>query len=84
MTLTTGIGLVAATCTTFAFVPQVLKAWRTQSTADISIGMFLLLVVGIVLWLIYGMILSDLPLILANIVTLALAAAILVLKVRCG
>jgi MtN3 and saliva related transmembrane protein len=79
---TTTIGLCAATCTTIAFVPQVVKAWRSKSTTDISIGMFLLLVIGIVLWLIYGAIRHDLPLILSNGVTLILTVTILVFKLR--
>jgi MtN3 and saliva related transmembrane protein len=84
VTLATLIGLGAAACTTIAYVPQVLKTWRTRSTTDISIGMFLLLFVGIVLWLVYGVILQDLPLILANFITLCLASAILIFKMRFG
>ncbi len=84
MTFTTMIGLGAATCTTIAYVPQVLKAWRTRSTGDISIGMFLLLVIGMVLWLAYGAIIADLPLIVANLTTLCLVGAILVFKSRFG
>lgn len=80
----TALGLVAACCTTFAFVPQVRKAWRTRSTADISLGMFLLMTFGIVLWLIYGAIKVDVPLILANLVTLMLSGTILYLKLRHG
>ncbi len=84
MTTTTLIGLAAATCTTIAFVPQALKAWRTRSTKDVSLSMFVLMVSGILLWLIYGAMLGDLPLVLANGVTLALAAAILACKLRFG
>jgi MtN3 and saliva related transmembrane protein len=84
LTLTTLIGLGAATCTTVAYVPQVIKAWRTRSTTDISMGTFLLLFVGITLWLIYGVILRDPPLILANLITLCLATTILVFKLRFG
>jgi MtN3 and saliva related transmembrane protein len=84
VTLATLIGLGAATCTTIAYVPQVVKTWRTRSTTDISIGTFLLLFVGIILWLIYGVILQDLPLILANLITLCLATAILIFKLRFG
>jgi len=84
VTFTTTIGLLAETCTSGAFVPQVLKAWRTRSTADISIGMFALLVVGIALWLVYGVTLGDLPLIAANVVTLGLAGATLIFKLRFG
>jgi MtN3 and saliva related transmembrane protein len=80
----TAIGLVAGTLTTLAFVPQVVKTVRTGSTADISLGMFLILVAGIAAWLIYGAIIGDLPLILANAVTLVLAGTILVFKIKNG
>ncbi|MBM3573871.1 MAG: hypothetical protein FJX52_16165 [Alphaproteobacteria bacterium] len=78
------LGLAAAACTTFAFVPQVTKAWRSRSTKDISLGMFLLMVIGIVLWLLYGALRLDIPLIAANATTLALASTILYLKLRHG
>jgi MtN3 and saliva related transmembrane protein len=84
MAFSTIVGLLAAICTTVSFVPQVLKAWRTRSTADISVGMFVLMVVGLSLWLFYGAMLGDLPLILANFVTLCLAGVILLLKLRFG
>jgi MtN3 and saliva related transmembrane protein len=83
-TLTSAFGLAAATCTTLAYVPQVLKAWRTRSTKDVSLVMFLLMVIGMTCWLIYGLMLGDPPLILANAVTLALASVVLVLKLRHG
>jgi MtN3 and saliva related transmembrane protein len=78
----TFIGLAAATLTTIAFVPQVVRAWRTRSTADISLPMFLILALGITLWLIYGALIRDLPLIVANLATLVLVLAILFLKLR--
>ena len=84
MTSVTVIGLVAAFCTTAAYLPQVIKTWRTRSTTDISLGMFLLMVSGLVLWLAYGIMLADLPLIASHTVTLILAATILYLKVRHG
>jgi MtN3 and saliva related transmembrane protein len=84
VTLTTWLGLAAAACTTIAYVPQVMKAWRSKSTSDISLGMFALMVTGIALWLIYGLLLSDLPLIVANAATLCLVAFILLLKLRHG
>ena len=84
MSALTLIGLAAACCTTLAYVPQVVKAWRTKSTADISTGMFVVMVIGLALWLTYGAMLGDLPLILANIGTLSLAATVLVLKLRYG
>jgi MtN3 and saliva related transmembrane protein len=76
------LGFAAATCTTLAFAPQVMKVWRTRSTADISLGMFLVLVFGIVLWLFYGVLTGDGPLIAANAVTLLLAGAILCMKLK--
>jgi MtN3 and saliva related transmembrane protein len=81
---TTLIGLAAATCTTVAYAPQALKAWRSRSTKDVSLSMFVLMVTGIALWLVYGAMLHDLPLIVANTVTLGLAAAILACKLRFG
>lgn len=80
----TALGLAAASCTTLAFLPQVIRAWRTQSTKDISLVMFALMVFGIVLWLAYGLLKADLPLIASNGVTLILAGTILVLKLRNG
>lgn len=84
ITFATWLGLAAAFCTTVAYVPQVLKAWRSKSTSDVSLGMFALMVTGVALWLIYGVLLSDLPLILSNAVTLALVFSILLLKLRHG
>jgi len=82
MTAVTALGIAAGTLTTIAFLPQVLKAWRSRSTRDVSLAMFLTLCAGIVLWLIYGILIDDLPLVLANAVTLGLAGTILVLKLR--
>jgi MtN3 and saliva related transmembrane protein len=78
------LGLLAASCSTFAFLPQVIKTWQTRSTKDISLGMFLVLVAGIVLWLIYGLMIRDIPLIVANVVTLLFAGIILCFKLRYG
>ena len=76
------LGMIAGTLTTIAFVPQVVKTWRSKSTQDISYGMFILFSLGLVLWLVYGMLIDSLPIILSNIVTLALALVILGLKFR--
>ena len=75
------IGMSAALCTTVAFVPQVWQVWRSRSAKDISLGMYLIFVTGVSLWLVYGFMLGDWPLILANSVTLALAGAVLVMKI---
>ena len=78
----TYLGLIAGTLTTIAFLPQVIKTWKTRKTEDISLGMFLILCLGISLWIIYGLVIKDLPLLVANGVTLLLACIILVFKLR--
>ncbi|UWU79358.1 SemiSWEET transporter [Bradyrhizobium huanghuaihaiense] len=78
------IGFAAATCTTVAYAPQAIKVWRTRSTGDISLGMFLVMVLGLALWLIYGLLSGDGPLIASNAVTMLLAGGILVMKLRYG
>ncbi|MBB4369609.1 MtN3 and saliva related transmembrane protein [Bradyrhizobium sp. cir1] len=78
------IGFAAATCTTVAYAPQAIKVWKTRSTGDISLGMFLVMVLGLALWLIYGLLSGDGPLIASNAVTMLLAGGILVMKLRYG
>jgi len=78
------VGFIAAILTTFAFVPQVVKVWRTRSTSDISIWMYSLFTLGVALWLVYGILINAWPVILANTVTLILAGAVLVMKVKFG
>jgi MtN3 and saliva related transmembrane protein len=70
------VGLAAGTLTTLAFVPQVTKVFRTRSTRDISLPTFLALVLGTALWLLYGILLGEIPLIAANGVSLALVSAV--------
>jgi MtN3 and saliva related transmembrane protein len=82
--ITTLIGLLAAACTTGSFLPQVIRAWRTRSTRDVSALMFILLVTGNALWLLYGALIGDLPLVVANLITITLVAIILALKLRYG
>ncbi|UXY14541.1 SemiSWEET transporter [Chitiniphilus purpureus] len=76
------IGIVAGICTTAAFVPQVLMVWRTRSARDISLAMYAIFVLGITLWLVYGVMARALPVILANGATLLLAGAVLVMKLH--
>jgi MtN3 and saliva related transmembrane protein len=76
------IGTLAGILTTIAFLPQVLKTWKTKSATDISLWMFLLFSSGVLLWLIYGMLLHAMPIIVANGITLSLSASILVMKVK--
>tara|TARA_B100001057_G_scaffold219418_1_gene219794 strand:- start:413 stop:673 length:261 start_codon:yes stop_codon:yes gene_type:complete len=76
------IGFFAAFCTTFAFLPQAIKVYKSKSTKDISLYMFLIFTVGVLSWLIYGLIISDWPVILANAVTLVLSLFILIYKLK--
>ena len=76
------IGFLAAFCTTFAFIPQAVKVWKTKSTKDISLYMFIIFTVGVFSWLIYGIAISDMPIILANSVTLVLSLFILIYKIK--
>ena len=80
----TAIGLLAALLTTAAFLPQVLHTLDTRDTRGISLRMYVIFTAGVALWLVYGLLTGDLPLIAANAVTLVLAGAILILKLRHG
>lgn len=82
MNLITIIGLLAGVLTTFSFLPQVVKTWKTKSTHDVSVVMFLLLCAGIVLWTIYGFLIGSIPVILANCVSFVFTFIILVFKIR--
>ena len=84
MSAITIIGLLAACLTTSALIPQALRAWRTRSTGDLSLPAYLAYVAGIALWLVYGAVLRDPPLIIANAISLMLGLAILGLKLRHG
>lgn len=77
-------GLLAATFTTAAFLPQVIKAHQTRHTKDLSLAMYLMTACGLVLWTAYGLFLGSLPVILANTITLVLCAYLLYLKFRHG
>ncbi len=76
------LGLVAAAFTTSAFVPQVYKAWRHKSTKDISLAMYLIFVLGLTLWFIYGVHHNSLSIMLANGITGLLAIVVIVLKLK--
>jgi MtN3 and saliva related transmembrane protein len=82
MTIIEILGLVAGACTTIAFIPQIVKTYKSKSAKDLSSGMFLTFWIGIILWLIYGIIINDLPIIVANVLTFLLASTILMLKIR--
>ncbi|MFH1518097.1 MAG: SemiSWEET transporter [Pseudomonadota bacterium] len=80
--MTESIGFLAAILTTFSFVPQAAHILRTRQTDGISLLMYAMFTVGIVTWLVYGLMIASLPVILSNIATLALAATILFLKTQ--
>ena len=84
MTPVDWLGTAAGLCTTIAFLPQVVKVWRTRSARDISLGMYAILAIGIVFWLAYGWILGIWPVIVANAVTLLLVAVVIAMKLRWG
>jgi MtN3 and saliva related transmembrane protein len=76
------VALTAGTLTTIAFVPQVVRAWRTQSVDDLSLGMLLTFNAGVALWITYGVMVREPPMILTNGVTLFLALMLLGMKLR--
>ncbi|MBC7128604.1 MAG: SemiSWEET transporter [Thermoplasmatales archaeon] len=78
------IGLFAATLTTISFIPQVIKTFRLRRAEDISLAMYVLFCTGIFLWLVYGVLIKDFPIILANSITLILSLTILFFKIKYG
>lgn len=82
MNLITIIGLIAATCTTISFIPQVIKIIKTKGTKDISLLMYIIMTAGLLLWLIYGLIIHDLPIILANAISSVLVIIVLIFKIK--
>ena len=76
------LGFVAASFTTVSFVPQVLQVWKTRSAKDVSLGMYVVFTAGVALWCAYGLLIDSLPVILANGLTLFLAGAVLVMKLK--
>jgi MtN3 and saliva related transmembrane protein len=78
------LGYAAATLTTLSFVPQVVRVWRTRSARDLSLRMYLAFTAGVALWMLYGLRIGSWPVVIANGVTLLLAGAILVARLRFG
>lgn len=76
------IGLIAAFLTTISFLPQAVQVIKTKDTKSISLGMYLMFVLGVASWLVYGFILKDKPLILANSVTFVFSSFILFFKLK--
>jgi MtN3 and saliva related transmembrane protein len=80
--LNTAIGLIAGILTTISFLPQVIKILKTKDTTSISLLMYIIFTTGVFLWLIYGILVKDYPVIIANFITFILASMILTLKIR--
>jgi len=76
------LGLIAGFCTTIAFLPQVIKTWKEKSAEGLSLGMFSIFCTGVTLWLIYGLMIKDLAVTLANLITLMLASMLLFFKLK--
>lgn len=84
MTFVDTLGYLAACLTTSAFIPQAVQVWRTQRTQDLSLGMYLVFTLGVLLWLVYGLVIGAWPVVAANAITLLLALFILAMKVKHG
>ena len=82
MDATVLIGYMAGTLTTVSFVPQVIRSYTTRSTHDISFKMLILFGAGMLLWTIYGIWINSLPIIAANMITFALVAVLVAMKVH--
>jgi MtN3 and saliva related transmembrane protein len=82
MTLTDTIGYLAAVISTASFLPQVWHTFKTRDVSGISLGMYSVFTAGVSLWLVYGLLLASWPIVIANFITLTLAASILVMKLR--
>ncbi|MEN9629453.1 MAG: hypothetical protein RJA10_2680 [Pseudomonadota bacterium] len=82
MTATDLLGYCAATLTSLSFLPQALLTLRTRNVEGISLGMYSAFTAGVALWLAYGIVLGEWPIIAANALTLTLASVILVMKLR--
>ena len=78
----TTLGLIAGVLTTIAYLPQLIKTCQTKSAHDLSWSMLIVLCTGIILWLVYGFYVQDIPIIAANIVTFIFASMILILKIK--
>lgn len=78
------LGIVAGFCTTISIVPQIIKTFRTRHTKDLSLGMFCLLALGVATWSVYGILIKEPPVIIANVVTFVLVSYIIIMKLRHG
>jgi len=82
MQLSDALGYLAATLTTASFVPQAWRTFRTKDVSGISLKMYVVFTVGVAVWLAYGIVLGEVPMMLSNSSTLVLACAVLAMKVK--
>lgn len=82
MNLETWVGGFAAACTTISYFPQLKKCWDTGETGDLSLGMLLILIVGLATWVVYGLMRGDMVVITANSISVCLLLGILGFKLR--
>ena len=82
MDLVDTVGTIAAILTTSSFLPQVIHTFRSKDARGISLGMYMVFITGVSCWLIYGLLLRAWPIVVANAITITLALAILVMKLR--
>ncbi|WMW81669.1 SemiSWEET transporter [Undibacterium cyanobacteriorum] len=80
MSFIDSIGFIAAFLTTSAFIPQAWMTWKRKRAEGVSLGMYCIMVSGVICWLIYGLMLGAMPIIIANLISLALSAFILAMK----
>jgi MtN3 and saliva related transmembrane protein len=76
------IGYFAACLTTFSFLVQALKSWRTRDLSGISVGMYAMFTAGVALWLVYGIVIDSMPLIITNALTFLFACSVLLMKLK--
>jgi len=84
MDYTSAVGFLAAFITTASNLPQAIKCWRTGETHDISLKAFAILAIGLGTWVVYGVLKSDIPLMLANAISAAIALSIVAAKLKNG
>jgi MtN3 and saliva related transmembrane protein len=82
MAFTEIIGFIAACLTTMAFIPQAYQSWKTRDLSGISLPMYSLFSLGVFFWLIYGLMISSWPIIIANTITFVLSCIVLLLKIN--
>jgi MtN3 and saliva related transmembrane protein len=82
--LTIVLGAFAGFCTTLSLVPQIIKTYKTKHANDLSLGMFCLLAVGVASWCVYGILINELPVIIANAISFVLAIYLIIMKLRHG